>query len=1031
MKKAVICICSLAMVFSLLSPITISSRAEASSADAQCSEYTEVIVPSFLNRDGEKITVTSDMAAFPSSVQKNNYQFTPAEDPSNFNLSTGMKYTNPSEDVRSEICVSPMTYAETSGYLIRIKSDTENAFRMSIRVLYNGSASKYQYSGVNWYTLDSDDTQWQESSVYKYGVSLEAGFDGYLYIPFDTLKNSPQEDSPFAQTDEICGIAVYKVTSTGFTEAIWSVPMFVVRDTLDSNNLPTADAVIIGDRVLEYFGKGSNVPEYYGEKINYGNLDICSVSSTELSLSASIGKVPYDTMSYWDGNSGKAEFIESTIPISVMPMVSSCTVTSADNENYRIGSFGINIESSFGGEAAMFYLRLPQSAKNKSFRVDFGFGDGTNKYNTYTYSGTYKMLERGSDKWVDLSVNKYFSVLPDGFEGYIMVPYSQIVGDIRPTADYAIRSMNLRITDLDGTEPVIFSPPIIVKNIGETVAVYADGATKIARDPFTGESLSYAQVLVDTAGANAGDSNCDGEFNVKDLVRMKKASAGLNIDRTSLLASDTNADAVINASDLNTLRKRLLTVYTVATEKSFLPLTSDGDTSLLVNPDRGFRTHMTLNVKEAVDSGNPSKYYREDYEVFFGYAKEERINLALAYLYLTDYRGQNLPDEAMDAIEEFFKYCELEQFKVMLRFAYCDDLEVLDRGADEATIIRHIEQLKPLIAEYSHCIHTVECGFIGAYGEWESDYQLPVVDYETVIRSIVKNFCEPNNLFFSLRLPRYKNLISSTDPYYSMIALNNDAMFGETEKEGWNSVGYQYGSAEWEQVCQEGAYTPQGGEMLNNATYYNRDKIPSGIEMIKETAHHWHNTMSVWHGMYEDLENALMNNWRSEIVTPQILEENNIVYCPSWFKDDDGNTVTRYAYDFIRDHLGYKIEAQNFTVSGDCRPESVLDINLAVKNYGMSAAFCMNSSFVILDENYNVVSKVFAGNPSEWYSHNPEDYLNTTVLIHNINTKINTPKESGKYYIAFCLENTMEQKARLSNRIEVVNGYNILHEFIQ
>ncbi len=1022
MKRILSFFFSLAIVIGTFSPVSFVSRVSA--AD---NTVTEVIIPSFINEDGEKVKITQDSGGFPNSVHLGKDYCVPTEDPTNFSADCGIKYTDPLDGSASQFLVEPMTYAETEGFLLYIKTpENSSAVHTSFYIVYNTgvgqNASKYQYTSSAWYTLKKGDTAWQKAPLNSYGIDLCDGFEGYVYMPFDAFRNNKSVPD-WNETDKICGLMLH--SGTNAKELIYSVPMFVKRNTLTSAGLPTADKVSVGDRTLEYFGVKTNAPEYYGEKINYGDFDITRVFTPEYIMDVSLGAINYNFSSFWDGDSKKASFIQSYLPTTPMPLVSTHKPTSAEASNHWLGSVGIDASTSGGGEAVMFYLKLPEDAKNKSLTVDFGF-DST--YNTYTYSGTYKALLKGEGSWIDLPVNTYKANLPDGFEGYILVPYSQITGGVRPTAQNCVTSMNLRITDLDGVKPTIFSAPIIVEHIGETGAAFIDGAFKTARDMFTGKAMSYAEVMVDFAGANAGDMNADNKFGVRDLVALKNSAAGIAENRAKELLADINGDAKIDASDLNYIFKRLLNEYSIETDKTFLPLTSSGDETLLANPDRGFRTHLTLNVKEAVDSGNPIKYYRDYYNVFFGYAKAERINMALAYIYLTDYRNGEIPSEALGAIDLFFKYCEMEEFKVMLRFAYCDNLNDLSKCADEATILRHIEQLKPLVAEYSHCIHTVECGFVGAYGEWASVYQKPEVDYETVTRSIVSNFCEPNNLFFSLRLPSYKNLIPKTDKLYSMIATNNDAMFGEQTREDWHSGNFQLGTEEWQQVCEEGAYTPQGGEMLHYGTLSERGIYPIGLEIIKETAHHWFNSMSAWNNMYESPESVIAN-WKNEVVTPKILEENDVVYCPSWFLDDNGNTVTRYAYDFLRDHLGYKLEAQSLKVTGECKPESEINVDLSIKNYGMSAAFCMQSSFVVLDENYNVVSKVSAGNPSQWYSHNPDDYLDTTVLTHNISAQIKTPQGCGRYYIAFCLENTMGKKAKLSNRIEFANGYNILHSF--
>ncbi len=466
------------------------------------------------------------------------------------------------------------------------------------------------------------------------------------------------------------------------------------------------------------------------------------------------------------------------------------------------------------------------------------------------------------------------------------------------------------------------------------------------------------------------------------------------------------------------------------------PITYEYDHLLLDNPDRAYRTHMVMFAKKAAESGDPMKYYQEVYDNYYA-----RIKLpchgCMAYFYLTEYRGMDIPEDAMEAMEMYYQFCEEKDFKVMLRFSYCDDWQKPELGADEETIIRHIKQLAPMIARNKKYIHSIEGGFIGSYGEWAPCYQKPEVSYPNITKALMKYLCEPNGIYLSLRLPEYKNLIEKTHPYYSKIAVHNDSMYGEQDKKGWESGGFQHGTPEWQQLCEEGAYTPQGGEINCGPIMIQRNIWPSGLEVIKEAAHHWQNTMSILHGYYDGKgpvipEENYMNTmypWHSEPITPEILEENQVVYCPSWFKDENGNDVERFAFDFMRDHLGYKVEAQSVAVAGEDEKDSYLSIEFILKNYGFSAAFCMQSGFAILDSENNVVADVLAGDPEKWYSHDPENYLDTKVLTHKVQAVIKTPSQSGHYRLAFYLKNTMDRFARLSNVIETVNGYHILYEF--
>ncbi|MBO7217950.1 MAG: DUF4832 domain-containing protein, partial [Clostridia bacterium] len=150
------------------------------------------------------------------------------------------------------------------------------------------------------------------------------------------------------------------------------------------------------------------------------------------------------------------------------------------------------------------------------------------------------------------------------------------------------------------------------------------------------------------------------------------------------------------------------------------------------------------------------------------------------------------------------------------------------------------------------------------------------------------------------------------------------------------------------------------------------------------------------------------------------------IYDPNWFLDDNGNTVKRNPYVFLKDHLGYKLVAVGGNVKGTTAKGNTLNLELKLKNYGFAAAYMLSSGFAILDSNFKEVSSIKAGSPEKWYSHAPDNSATSTVLTHTVKADIKLPSSSGKYYIAFYLKNTMNDRARLSNQLSFQNGYNIL-----
>ena len=435
---------------------------------------------------------------------------------------------------------------------------------------------------------------------------------------------------------------------------------------------------------------------------------------------------------------------------------------------------------------------------------------------------------------------------------------------------------------------------------------------------------------------------------------------------------------------------------------------------------------------------------------------------------------KEIPQIYLDILDCLFDKFRARDCKVLFRYGYHgvqynwkvseENRRKFDGlGVSEENILAHIDQIVPFIEKNKDIIHKLSSGFIGSGGEQAYNYQYPVVNYDTIIKAVVEKLCVPFDFYYTVRMPQYKLDLLEHEPdykYADIIGFNNDAMFGETENYGWNSGCYQYkhnfetvegehkcieadwGGTHvpndwWEYVCQNAAYTPQSGEMFHMQAIKRPERVPSGMDVIKEVAHQRYVTMSQWNGFVEARfehfkkngklvsVDSTMQRWiNNETVTAEDLDREGIIYDPAWFTDQNGNPVHRNPYEYIRDHLGYRLKAKDFTFDGKTA-------NLTLVNYGFAAAFNLKSGFVVLDENYNVVSDIPAGEPHKWYSHDPDNYHSTEILEHNITAEISVPDDKKCYYIGFYAKNTREEYARFANDPDSLpfenNKYNILY----
>lgn len=492
----------------------------------------------------------------------------------------------------------------------------------------------------------------------------------------------------------------------------------------------------------------------------------------------------------------------------------------------------------------------------------------------------------------------------------------------------------------------------------------------------------------------------------------------------------------------------------------FLPLTSDGDGLLTYNPDRGFRSGTGFSLGALAELGTREKITDEVFKNLDNYVFKLKDNTKVINLgySLTDFnKTEKLPEEALLAFRVVGDILRQKGYKQSVNFVYNSSYHVAWTTSEEARkntesvcasediMLAHIEQLAPVLSEYKDTLFSVMGGFIGFSGDMAESSQYPPVNRNTIMKAVIEKLAVPNNVYYLIRTPAHKEELAKEFPDYEhldKISFVNKSMFGEQTKLGWHSGGFQKGNPEkfevdwWEYVTDNALYAPNDGEVFPNRNLIGKQSYPSprimtGLEIILECAHHGMTTMGIWNGYYEvnraTESPAVMDLWQQQEITPEILDENRIVYDPAWFTDDSGSAVWRNTFEFIRDHLGYKLSAVSGSVGSD--GENV-DVSLTLKNYGFSAAFNLESGFAILDENYNEITSVKAGEPDKWYSHDPKDYTSTKVLEYNISGKLQAPIETGKYYVAFYLKNTMNDGAMLSNRdLAFENGYNILYDF--
>ncbi len=228
--------------------------------------------------------------------------------------------------------------------------------------------------------------------------------------------------------------------------------------------------------------------------------------------------------------------------------------------------------------------------------------------------------------------------------------------------------------------------------------------------------------------------------------------------------------------------------------------------SRVADPGRGFYRHTER--RSAADPAPGLGTLRE--------WRREGITLVMRVCYLGEHRDGAMSDAYLDALRADFGVIREAGMKVIVRFAYSSSMEGADsQQAGEPVVLRHVEQLAPVLAENADVLHCLQAGFLGAWGEWHAvhpDFQAPDGSLSApaarrLLSALLKAVPEPVHL--QVRTPWQKMMLFEDDmPGADRVGHHNDCFLASP-----NDVGtYRDREGEIAWLEQETRTLPMGGE---------------------------------------------------------------------------------------------------------------------------------------------------------------------------------------------------------------------------
>jgi Domain of unknown function (DUF4832)/Domain of unknown function (DUF4874) len=243
------------------------------------------------------------------------------------------------------------------------------------------------------------------------------------------------------------------------------------------------------------------------------------------------------------------------------------------------------------------------------------------------------------------------------------------------------------------------------------------------------------------------------------------------------------------------------------------------------NPERGFMHTMDVHAEGTPLSAS-----------LLNAQRSQNISLVLRFFYLDAFK-----DKAISAAELLLIQGDLDKIrdaglKVILRFAYTDDIAGTD--APYAIVEQHLDQLKPIFETNQDIIAFVQAGFIGAWGEWHSSSNgLTTTDNERKVLDKLLSVV-PQGTMVQVRTPGIKQQIYNTTlPVDQSIAYSAEkkARVGH-HNDCFLTGGTDYGTynnivAEKQYISDEALYVPTGGETCPPSDGYDPSCVEGRNEM--------------------------------------------------------------------------------------------------------------------------------------------------------------------------------------------------------
>ncbi len=372
------------------------------------------------------------------------------------------------------------------------------------------------------------------------------------------------------------------------------------------------------------------------------------------------------------------------------------------------------------------------------------------------------------------------------------------------------------------------------------------------------------------------------------------------------------------------------------------------------NPERGFYTYLYHNFTV---SGNtePKSQYLE------GNLIHLRLGIGAFSSKVNKDKDLELSEDMLNMFDNILKKIKSNGGTAIVRFAYdnFEGDEDLEPSLD--MILKHIEQICPILTQNKDVISYVELGFFGPWGEMHTSKISTPQNVTKALNVMLDN--TPEDMKIGVRQPKYyvdfagvdraklnENITEKGTKEYR-VGLFNDGYLGSHSDLGT----FENREIEVSWLENQALHTLYGGEVVKTRGSQENDKINTAEYMSKE-AFRTHTTY-----LNYDYDEDVINSWKDET-----------------YNGDDELYRGKSGYLYITNHMGYRFVLRNSNIS---KPDSkTINLALDIENVGFANLVNSKKVSVILESNSRKFELVTNLDPTTWNSKDISK-LNLTITV--------------------------------------------------